>query len=94
MAEGWQPLLTALQDRIRAVDTEARLTSARFDEHGVMRLRADASTDRRAEVNRLLRRCESQMLSQCELCGGAGQVYAGVILTMRCEGCVSRAASR
>ncbi len=84
VAPGWQPLLAELERRIQEVDLGAHLTTVSFDEHGAVRLDV---APLRPEMKPLLREYEAEMLSRCELCGGAGRVHGGVILTVRCDDC-------
>ncbi len=82
---GWRATLTDAEQRIADIDPLARISAVWFDEDGVMRLQASCPATARKEVNRSLRRYESDLLGCCELCGHQGRVRSGVILTVRCD---------
>lgn len=87
LGSGWRLLLDQLDGELRAVDPEAHLVRAVVDAHGLLQLRADFSPQAREAGRRLLREYEHRAAVTCELCGGAGRVYGGVVLLVRCESC-------
>jgi hypothetical protein len=84
---GWQQLIDELQEELHSLDPTVRLSEAKVDSHGLLRLRARFSSDSDAAGKALLRKYEERGLTTCELCGGSGRVYAGAVVIVRCEGC-------
>lgn len=89
LGSSWRQLVDELEGELRALDPDARLTSACVDDHGLLRFRARFSSDCQAQGRRLLREYEGRALTTCELCGEAGRVYAGPVLLVRCPGCAA-----
>lgn len=85
---GWQPLSEELATELGRLDPAGELLGIEIDADGLPRFRVRVDRRSRAEARRLVRRYESRALEVCELCGHAGHVHAGAIVTSRCDGCV------
>jgi hypothetical protein len=84
---GWRQLLDELSDELHSLDPSAVLVQPVINSDGLLRLRARFSPAARREGGLLLRKYEERAIITCELCGGGGRVYAGPVLTVRCESC-------
>lgn len=87
LGAGWQQLIDELQEELHSLDPTARLSKPKVDSHGLPRFRARFSAGATAEGKALLRKYEERGLATCEVCGGSGRVYAGVVLSVRCADC-------
>jgi hypothetical protein len=87
LGAGWQRLVDELEDELRSLDPEARLSKAEIDSSGLLRLRASLSPENATAGKALLRRYESRATTTCELCGEPGRVNAGPVVVVRCAEC-------
>jgi hypothetical protein len=81
-------LCEELEQRLRALDPAGQLLGVGIDSSGLPKFRVKLDSRVRAQGRELVRAYESRALERCELCGGAGQVHAGAIVTARCDHCV------
>ena len=85
---GWQPLSEELAADLGRLDPPGELLGIEIDADGLPRFRVRLDPRVRAEGRRLVRGYESRALALCELCGHAGHVRAGAVVTIRCDDCV------
>jgi hypothetical protein len=85
---GWRPLSEELAAELGRLDPPGELLGIEIDADGLPRFRVRVDRRVRAEGRRLVQSYESRALEQCELCGHAGHVHAGAIVTARCDDCV------
>jgi hypothetical protein len=88
VATGWRPLCEELEVSLERLDPPGKFLDLSVDADGLPRFRVRLDRRVKAEGRALVREYESRAVELCELCGGPGQVHAGVILTTRCEHCV------
>lgn len=84
---GWQPLSEELAAELRRLDPPGEVLGIEVDADGLPRFRVRLDARVKSEGRRLVRRYESRALELCELCGHAGHVRAGAIVTARCDDC-------
>jgi hypothetical protein len=85
---GWQPLSDELAADLGRLDPPGELLGIEVDADGVPRFRVRLDPGVAREGRRLVSSYESRALEICELCGRAGHVRAGAIVTTRCDDCV------
>lgn len=88
LGTGWAPLSSELEQQLRQLDPPGELLEATVGASGLPKFRVRLEPSVRAEGRRIVREFENRAAELCELCGGAGTVRAGVIITARCEHCV------
>jgi hypothetical protein len=84
---GWQQLVDELQEELRALDPDVKLSDPVIDANGLVRFRARFSPGAAVAGKALVRKYEERAMATCELCGGSGRVYAGPVLIVRCAEC-------
>jgi len=85
---GWIPLSEELEAELRRLDPPGELLEVGIDASGLPRFRVRLDPAVKAQGRQLVHLYESRALVLCELCGSAGKVHAGVIVTTRCDHCV------